>query len=94
MDTVVRLCGPLIVRIDGADVSLPGRQGRLVFAYLARRRPRPSRRDQLVDALWPHDAPASADATLTSVLSRTSCCPAATGSAPPAGTRSPPAAGG
>jgi DNA-binding SARP family transcriptional activator len=68
--TRVHLCGPLVVRIDGRTVELPGRQGRLVFAYLVLRRPRTVRRDELIDALWPRDAPASAGATLISVLSR------------------------
>ena len=33
-------------------------------------RPRPVSRDELVDALWPRDPPATADATLTALLSR------------------------
>ncbi len=66
----MQLCGPLVVRIGGQAVELPGRQGRLVFAYLALHRTRPVRRDELIDALWPRTAPASADATLISLLSR------------------------
>jgi DNA-binding SARP family transcriptional activator len=32
--------------------SLRGRQGRLLFAYLALNRDRPVRRDELAEALW------------------------------------------
>src|SRR4051812_8655979 len=70
--TVVRLCGPLVVEVAGRRLEreLPSRQGRLVFAYLVLRRPHAIRRDELVEALWPEGAPARADATLTSLLSR------------------------
>lgn len=50
----IQLCGRLVVRIDGRRVedALPGRQGRLAFAYLAVNRRRTVTRDELGDALW------------------------------------------
>ena len=54
-------------RIDG---ELPGRQGRLLTAYLVVHRLRPIRRDELVDALWPDRPPAAADAALRALLSK------------------------
>jgi DNA-binding SARP family transcriptional activator len=51
----VQLCGALAVTVDGRRVEreLPGRQGRLLFAFLVRNRLRPVERSELVDALWP-----------------------------------------
>jgi DNA-binding SARP family transcriptional activator len=68
-DTRIQLCGRLVVRIEGRriDEELPGRQGRLAFAYLAAHRHRPVTRDELIDALW--DEPSSSD-RLSPVLSK------------------------
>jgi DNA-binding SARP family transcriptional activator len=51
----VQLCGRLVVVIDGerAEDRLPGRQGRVLFAFLVVHRHRTLTRAQLVDALWP-----------------------------------------
>jgi DNA-binding SARP family transcriptional activator len=51
----VQLCGAFAVVVDGRRVEseLPGRQGRLLFAYLALNRLRPIERSELLDALWP-----------------------------------------
>lgn len=49
---------------------LPGRQGRLAFAYLVTERARPIPRDELADALWPRDLPRSYEVTLSAVLSK------------------------
>jgi DNA-binding SARP family transcriptional activator/DNA-binding CsgD family transcriptional regulator len=71
--TRIELCGRLLVEIDGEALqgALPGRQGRLLFAYLVINRDRPVRRDELVDALWSEDGqPASGDALLRPPLSR------------------------
>src|SRR4051794_7914325 len=71
--TRIELCGRLLVEIDGEELhgALPGRQGRLLFAYLVMHRGRPVRRDELVDALWSEDGqPASGDALLRPPLSR------------------------
>ena len=55
----MQLCGKLAVEIDGHRVEdrLPGRQGRLLFGYLAVNRARTLSRDELVCAIWPdgHD---------------------------------------
>jgi DNA-binding SARP family transcriptional activator len=66
------VCGRLAVELDGERVEgrLPGRQGRLLFAYLATHREREPTRDELADALWPEDQPAAADAALRSLLSK------------------------
>jgi DNA-binding SARP family transcriptional activator len=50
----IQLCGRLVARIEGRRVedALPGRQGRLAFAYLAVHRHRPVTRDELEGALW------------------------------------------
>src|SRR5436190_1508143 len=71
--TRIELCGRLLVEIDGEGLhgALPGRQGRLLFAYLVLNRDRPVRRDELVDALWSGNGqPESADALLRPPLSR------------------------
>jgi SARP family transcriptional regulator, regulator of embCAB operon len=52
--TRIQLCGRLVARLDGRRVEddLPGRQGRLAFAFLALHRHRPVPRDELEAALW------------------------------------------
>ena len=51
----MQLCGRLVVELDDERVEerLPGRQGRLLFAFLAANRNRTLTRAQLLDALWP-----------------------------------------
>jgi DNA-binding SARP family transcriptional activator len=70
--TNIALCGPLVVEIDGHRVEgdLPGRQGRLLFAYLAAHRRRPVSRAELIEVLWPSDPPASPEAALKVLLAR------------------------
>jgi DNA-binding SARP family transcriptional activator len=70
--TRIRLCGQLKVQLQGRAVEqdLPGRQGRLVVAFLAERRERPVSRDELIDALWPTDPPADPDEALSALLSK------------------------
>jgi SARP family transcriptional regulator, regulator of embCAB operon len=53
----IELCGRLAAEIDGREVELPGRQGRLVLAYLAVHRDRPVTRDELIALLWPERLP-------------------------------------
>jgi DNA-binding SARP family transcriptional activator len=50
----VQLCGAFVVELSGRRIEnfLPGRQGRVLFAYLALSRLQPVARDALVDALW------------------------------------------
>jgi DNA-binding SARP family transcriptional activator len=68
----IRLCGPVIVEANGRrlDAGLPGRQGRLLFAYLVLNRGRGCPRDELIDALWPEGPPAAADSALSALLSK------------------------
>jgi len=71
-ETRIQLCGRLVVELRGRRVedSLPGRQGRLLFVYLAANRLRPVTRGQLAAALWPEEAPATADSALSALLSK------------------------
>jgi DNA-binding SARP family transcriptional activator len=68
----IQVCGTLAVEVDGRRIEhdLPGRQGRMLFAYLVVHRLRPIRRDELVDALWPRTPPAAADTALRALLSK------------------------
>jgi len=70
--TWIQLCGPLVVKLGGERVErrLPGRQGRLLFAYLAATRVRPANRDELLAAVWPERPPSAADAALSALLSK------------------------
>ena len=49
---------------------LPGRQGRLVFAYLAIEQGRPVPRDELADALWGQTPPATWEKALGVIASK------------------------
>lgn len=70
--TWVQLCGSLAVERDGARVEqrLPGRQGRLMLAYLAVHEERWITRDELVFAVWGELEPPEVDAALASLLSK------------------------
>lgn len=70
--TRIQLSGRLAVELRGRRVEdrLPGRQGRLLFAYLVLNRVRPATREELVRALWSDEPPAAADASLSALLSR------------------------
>jgi len=64
----VFLAGRVAVETDGVVVDegrLPGRQGRLLFAYLVAEQGRPVPRDELAEALWGETPPASWDKALT-----------------------------
>jgi DNA-binding SARP family transcriptional activator len=50
--------------------ELPGRQGRLLFAYLAVNRDRVASRDELAEALWPLGLPSAPDLALSALLSK------------------------
>jgi SARP family transcriptional regulator, regulator of embCAB operon len=52
------------------DQELPGRQGRLLFAYLAVNRDRVAGRDELAEALWPRGLPSAPDLALSALLSK------------------------
>jgi pentatricopeptide repeat protein len=70
--TRIQLCGPLVIERAGERLEprLPGRQGRLLFAYLAVNRHRLVGRDQLTDALWPDQPPSATDSALNALLSK------------------------
>ena len=68
----VYLCGRLVVLLDGHRLEdrLPGRQGHVVFAALARHRERGLSRTDLTRVLWSDDQPDAADSALSALLSR------------------------
>jgi len=70
--TRIQLCGRLVAEIEGRRVEedLPGAQGRLLFAYLVVNCRRPSGRSELVDVLWPEDAPGDPETALSALLSK------------------------
>jgi SARP family transcriptional regulator, regulator of embCAB operon len=70
--TRIQLCGRLVAEVDGQRVeeALPGRQGRLLFAYLAANRARVVTRPELIDVLWPGGAPDASETALASLLSK------------------------
>jgi DNA-binding SARP family transcriptional activator len=70
--TRIQLCGRLVVELAGRRIEgdLPGRQGRLLFAYLVATRSRRSTRSELVAVLWPQGAPDAAESSLASLLSK------------------------
>ena len=68
----VELCGRLSVALEGRRLEdgLPGRQGRLLFAYLVLNRERPLSRDELIEAVWWRAAPGAPGSALSALLSR------------------------
>src|SRR6266571_2720144 len=68
----IQLCGRFVSDIDGSRIedTLPGRIGRVLFAYLVLSRGRPVPRDKLLMAGWGEDAPAEAGNALSVQLSR------------------------
>ena len=51
----MQLCGRFVIELDGRRIEdeLPGRQGRMLLAFLVANRARTITREELVDALWP-----------------------------------------
>src|SRR5215468_2470903 len=68
----IQLCGRLVADVDGSRIedALPGRLGRVLFAYLVLNRGRPVSRDNLLMAGWGEDAPAEAGSALSVLLSK------------------------
>jgi len=70
--TRIHVCGRLMVELQGRRLedTLRGRQGRLLFAYLAINRDRPVRRDELAEALWSGKGDPAGESLLAPPLSR------------------------
>jgi DNA-binding SARP family transcriptional activator len=69
----VRLAGRVSIEIDNCLVDqaeFPGIQGRIAFAYLTAERSRPVTRLELIEALWPAEAPPSCESALNAILSK------------------------
>jgi SARP family transcriptional regulator, regulator of embCAB operon len=68
----IQLCGPTVLERGGErlDGRLPGRQGRLLFAYLVLNRHRLAGRDELAEAIWPRQLPTAAEAGLNALISK------------------------
>jgi DNA-binding SARP family transcriptional activator len=68
----IQLCGRFVVDIDGVRVeaALPGRRGRVLFAYLVLNRGRQLPRDELLVAGWGEEASAEARNALSVLLSK------------------------
>ena len=69
----VPLCGPFAVEFSGRRIDnlFPGRQGRLLFAYLALSRLQAVPRETLMKALWGDVRPANAGGALSALISKT-----------------------
>ncbi|HTC70487.1 MAG TPA: BTAD domain-containing putative transcriptional regulator [Acidothermaceae bacterium] len=72
LPTRIQLCGPTVVELAGQRVegTLPGRQGRVLFAYLVLNRHRLASRDELTSALWPGSLPAGSETAFNALLSK------------------------
>jgi DNA-binding SARP family transcriptional activator len=68
----VQLCGTFVARVGARRIEgeLPGRQGRLLFAYLVVNRDRVASRSELAEALWPRELPSAPDLALSALLSK------------------------
>jgi DNA-binding SARP family transcriptional activator len=68
----IELCGGLAVSAAGRriDRQLSGHQGRAVLAYLLVHRTRAVERSELINLLWPENAPRDPDSALNTVLAR------------------------
>lgn len=68
----IQLCGHFVVDIDGSRIeeALPGRKGRVLFAYLVLNRGRAVPRGELLMAGWGQDVSAEAGSALSVSLSK------------------------
>lgn len=67
------LTGRVAVEANGRvvdDARFPGRQGRLLFAYLVAAQNRPVPRDELADAIWGESPPATWEKALAVIVSK------------------------
>jgi DNA-binding SARP family transcriptional activator len=72
----IQMCGRYVVEVDGSRIedTLPGRRGRVLFAYLVLNRGRPLLRDELLMAGWGQNAHTDARNALTVLLSKLRHC--------------------
>ena len=73
MNVRISLTDRLAVEADGATLDedrFPGRQGRIVFAYLAAQNGRPVPRDELAELLWGDDPPATWEKALRVLMTK------------------------
>lgn len=72
LGTRIQLCGSLVATLDGRRVEgeFPGRQGRLLFAYLVANRLRAASRAELIDAVWPDGLPGAPESALSALVSK------------------------
>ena len=70
--TRIQLCGRFVLRLDGRRVedTLPGDNGRVLFAYLVLNRLRRIDRDELLMAVYGEDAPPDHNPRLSVLLSK------------------------
>ena len=68
----IHLCGALTVRILGERIEneLPGRQGRLLFAFLVSQQGRSVSRSDMVKLLWNGTPPNDPDTALAALLAK------------------------
>src|ERR1700757_5079086 len=68
----IQICGRIAVETDHArrETELPGRQGRLLLAFLAIHRHEPVSLELLTDALWDQARPPAALSALHALLSK------------------------
>ena len=69
----VFLAGTIVIEAEGVVIDerhLPGRQGRLLFAYLVAEHDRPVPRDELANILWGDAPPATWDKALSVLVSK------------------------
>ena len=68
----IQLCGRFAVDVDGSRIEdrLPGRRGRVVFAYLVLNRGRALPREELLVAGWGEETPGEAGNALSVLLSK------------------------
>src|SRR6185437_9327540 len=72
----IQMCGRYVVEVDGSRIedTLPGRRGRVLFAYFVLNRGRPLLCDELLMAGWGQNAHTDARNALTVLLSKLRHC--------------------
>jgi DNA-binding SARP family transcriptional activator len=71
-ETRIQLCGRFVAEVDDERIEarLPGRQGRMLFAYLVLKRERAVSRNELIEAVWPGELPRDPGDAVATVLSK------------------------